>query len=101
VLNALREHCFQDAFKNSRTVHTRGSGLLGGRWWPVGPKLVSDKMASQFPGIMDRSLYLRVMETREVCCSYVCVVSCRRFRTWWRRTFHGFINAQSLEDSHV
>jgi hypothetical protein len=39
------------------TVHTRGRGLLQGWWWPIGPKLVFDKMAVPVPEIMDSSLY--------------------------------------------
>jgi hypothetical protein len=38
VLNALTEHDFQDAFK---MVEPLGRGLLRGRWWPVGSRLVS------------------------------------------------------------
>jgi hypothetical protein len=36
-------------------IHTEG-GLLRGRWWPVGPKLVVfDQMAAPVPGIIDTS----------------------------------------------
>jgi hypothetical protein len=43
VLNTLTEHDFQNAFKNDRSAGNgtyAQKGLLGGRWWPVGPKLV-------------------------------------------------------------
>jgi hypothetical protein len=59
VMNNLAEHYFQDAFKMSealRTVHTRGSGLLWGWWWLVGPKLFFDQIAAPVPEIMDGSL---------------------------------------------
>jgi hypothetical protein len=35
------------------TVHTRRRGLLWGWWWPLGPKLVFDQMATPVPVIMD------------------------------------------------
>jgi hypothetical protein len=35
------------------TVHTRGRGLLRGRWWAVGPKLAFDQMAASVSEIMD------------------------------------------------
>jgi hypothetical protein len=37
------------------TAHTRGMGLLRGRWWPVVPMLVFDQMAAPVPEIMDVS----------------------------------------------
>jgi hypothetical protein len=37
------------------TVHMRGRGLLQQCWFPVGPKLVSDQMATAVPEIMDGS----------------------------------------------
>jgi hypothetical protein len=39
------------------TMHTRGSELLRGRWWPIEPELVSYQMAAQVPEIMDGCLY--------------------------------------------
>jgi hypothetical protein len=52
----------QDALKNwqklwERRMHAEG-GLLRGRWWPVGPKLVFDQMAAPVPEIMDGSSYI-------------------------------------------
>jgi hypothetical protein len=37
------------------TMNMRGRGLPQGWWWPLGPKLVFDKMAAPFPEIMDIS----------------------------------------------
>jgi hypothetical protein len=34
-------------------VHMGGRRLVQGLWWPVGPKLVSDQMATPVPEIMD------------------------------------------------
>jgi hypothetical protein len=31
-------------------------GLLGGWWWPVGSKLVFDRMAASVPEMMDKIL---------------------------------------------
>jgi hypothetical protein len=39
-------------------VHTLGRGLFRGWWWPVGPNLVSDQIATPVPEIMDASLYV-------------------------------------------
>jgi hypothetical protein len=39
------------------TVHTDGHGLLRGRWWPVGPNLVSGQRAAPVPQIMDLRVY--------------------------------------------
>jgi hypothetical protein len=39
------------------TVLTRGRRLLRKRWWPVGPKLVFDQIASPVMEIMDGPLY--------------------------------------------
>jgi hypothetical protein len=47
-----------------KTLNMRGRGLLRGRWWPVGPKLVFDQMAAAFPEIIDDSF---------VCVLHVCV----------------------------
>jgi hypothetical protein len=62
VLNSLTEHDFQDALKKMAeapgTLHTSGRELLHGLCWPVGPKLVSDQMATPVPEIMDGSLYI-------------------------------------------
>jgi hypothetical protein len=61
VLNTLTEHESQNALEKMAealgTVHTRGRGLLRGRWSPVGPKLVFDQMAEPVPEIMDDCLY--------------------------------------------
>jgi hypothetical protein len=57
VLNTLREHDFQDAFKEMAeglgTVHSRGRELLRGWWWPTDPKVVSYQMATPAPEVMD------------------------------------------------
>jgi hypothetical protein len=59
ALNTLKEHGFQDTLKKMAEllgmVHTHGRGLLKGRWWPVGPKLVFDKMAAPILENMDSS----------------------------------------------
>jgi hypothetical protein len=34
------------------TARTRGRGLLAGRWWPVGQKLILDQRAPPVPEIM-------------------------------------------------
>jgi hypothetical protein len=34
-----------------------------GRWWPVGPNLVSDQMAAPVPEIVDDSLYVHTNAT--------------------------------------
>jgi hypothetical protein len=47
VPNTLTKYDFQDAFKNTRNavkVHTCGRGLLRGRRWPVGAKLVLTRL---------------------------------------------------------
>jgi hypothetical protein len=57
----LTEKDFQDAFKKMvealGTVHKRGRGLLRGWWWPVGPKLIFDQIATPVQEIMGGSLY--------------------------------------------
>jgi hypothetical protein len=53
VLNTLTRGCIQKMAETLGTVHTRGRGLLGGWWWPVGPKLGFGRMAAPVPEIMD------------------------------------------------
>jgi hypothetical protein len=40
------------------TAHTRGRGLLRWWWWPVGPKLVFDRMSSPVPEIRTHNRFL-------------------------------------------
>jgi hypothetical protein len=44
---------FEDDRSSGNGANVRGRELLPGWWWPVGPKLVFDQMASLVPEIMD------------------------------------------------
>jgi hypothetical protein len=53
VLNTLTERDFQMHLENCRSCWNvmRGTGLLQGWWWPMGPTLVSDHSAAPVPEI--------------------------------------------------
>jgi hypothetical protein len=59
-------HDFQDVLKAEEvlgTAHAHRRGLLRGRWWPVGPKLILDQTAAPVREIINTASNILILDT--------------------------------------
>jgi hypothetical protein len=48
-------------------MHAGGRGLLQGRWWTGGPKLVYNQIGAPVPEIMNTTTYINAVAVKSEC----------------------------------